>query len=74
MISQLKKQDGRVSGTIFEKRIWTVDEVAYFLGLTKKTIYNKVSRREIPFRKPKGGRRLYFMPDEILNWVEEGLR
>jgi excisionase family DNA binding protein len=58
---------------IFKKKIWTIDEVALFLGLSKKTIYNKTSRREIPFRKPKGGRRLYFIPDEILNWIDEGM-
>jgi excisionase family DNA binding protein len=59
---------------IFKIKIWTIDDVASFLDLSKGTIYNKVSRREIPFRKPKSGRRLYFLPDEILNWVEEGLR
>jgi excisionase family DNA binding protein len=61
-------------GLLFKKRIWTIEDTSLFLNLSKGTIYNKVSRREIPYRKPKGGRRLYFMPDEILNWIEEGLR
>jgi predicted DNA-binding transcriptional regulator AlpA len=59
---------------LFNKRIWNIDDVVLFLGLSKKTIYNKVSRRELPYRKPKSGRRLYFVPEEILNWIEEGMR
>lgn len=59
---------------LFKNRIWTIDDVALFLGLSKKTIYNKTSRGEIPFRKPKRGGRLYFLPEEILNWIDEGLR
>tara|TARA_Y100000768_G_C23452474_1_gene439854 strand:+ start:276 stop:497 length:222 start_codon:yes stop_codon:yes gene_type:complete len=59
---------------LFDKRIWTIEEVATFLNLSVKTIYNKTSRREIPYRKPKRGGRLYFLPDEILNWIDDGLR
>ena len=55
---------------LFNKRIWTIEDVALILGLSRGTIYNKTSRREIPFRKR--GKRLYFIPDEILNWIEEG--
>ena len=58
----------------FNNQIWTIKEISLFLGLSKGTIYNKVSRREIPFRKPKSGNRLYFIPEEIINWIEEGMR
>jgi excisionase family DNA binding protein len=58
---------------IFNKRIWTVEDVCKVLGLKKGTIYNMTSKDEIPFRKP-GGKRLYFIPDEILDWIDEGKR
>ena len=55
---------------LFNKRIWTIEDVVLFTGISKKTIYSKTSRREIPFRK-RGGR-LFFFPDEILDWIDEG--
>ncbi len=58
------------NSSIFDKRIWIVEDVAKVLGLAIGTIYNLTSRREIPFKKR--GKRLYFVPDEILNWIEEG--
>ncbi|HTF18285.1 MAG TPA: helix-turn-helix domain-containing protein [Chryseolinea sp.] len=41
-------------------------------GLKKKTIYNKVNRREIPHAKK--GRRLYFDAQELVQWIQEGKR
>ena len=54
---------------IFEIRIWNIDDVVRFTGLAKGTIYNMTSRREIPFRKR--GKKLFFIPDEIMNWIDE---
>ena len=50
--------------------LWTVDEVAEALSLSKGTIYNKVSSGAIPYHKK--GKKLYFLQEEILNWVMEG--
>ena len=72
--SDIDQLESSNDSMLFLKKIWAIEDIALFLGLSKGTIYNKVSRREIPFRKPKSGRRLYFMPDEILNWVEDGMR
>ncbi|MBI99913.1 MAG: hypothetical protein CME67_01680 [Halobacteriovoraceae bacterium] len=55
---------------LFEKKIWRVDDVAKFLGFSKGTIYNLSSDEKIP--KGKKGKRLHFIPDEILDWVLEG--
>jgi len=58
------------SGVLFNKKIWRVDDVAKFLGCTKGHIYNLVSDEKIP--KIKKGKFLFFIPDEILNWILEG--
>ncbi len=50
------------------KPIWSIDDLARITGFRKQTIYNRI--REIPHRKK--GRRLFFFPDEILNWIDEG--
>lgn len=52
------------------KSIWTIDDLMAFTGLARQTIYNKVSKGEIPCRKRWG--KLYFVPDQILNLIEEG--
>jgi predicted DNA-binding transcriptional regulator AlpA len=54
---------------LFKIRIWTIQDVALFTGFAVGTIYNKTSRREIPHRKR--GKKLFFIPDEILNWIDE---
>lgn len=62
--------------TLFENRIkvqksfWTIDDLMEQTGLARQTIYNKCSADEIPYRKRWG--KLYFVPDEIINMIEEG--
>ncbi len=55
---------------LFDKKIWRIDDVASALQLSKKTIYNKTSKGEIPHYKK--GKILYFRPDEIEDWLMEG--
>ncbi len=58
------------STPLFDKKIWRINDVAEFLQLSVKTIYNKTSKDEIPHIKK--GKTLYFRPDDIENWVLEG--
>lgn len=56
---------------LFENQIyWTVKDLMKFTGLSRQTIYNKVSKQELPVRKIWG--KLYFIPEEITNMIEEG--
>jgi hypothetical protein len=55
---------------LFEKKIWTKEDVSLFTGLKLGTIYNKTSMGVIPYKKR--GNRLYFIPQDILNWIDEG--
>lgn len=50
-----------------EKRIWTTDDAAAYLGRTPAAVRNLVLRRLIPYRKVGG--RLAFIPEEIEKWV-----
>lgn len=49
--------------------LMTVPEVADYLGYTEGTIYQKVSRGEIPFVKL--GRSVRFRRSEIDEWVDD---
>lgn len=55
---------------LFNKLIWSIEDVSLFTGLSLGTLYNKTSKGKIPHKKR--GNRLYFNPHEILNWIEEG--
>ena len=57
------------STTLFNKRIWTIEDVVAFTGFSKSTVYKMTSRREIPHRKR--GKKLFFLPGEVWNWIEE---
>jgi len=52
-----------------ERRLVSVEEVAYMLGMSKNTIYCWVSQRRIPF--VKCGRSTRFDLQEIDNWIKE---
>ena len=54
--------------SILRKEILTLEEVTWYLGLSKSSIYKLTSRREIPFYSP-GGKKLYFRKSEIDNWI-----
>lgn len=55
---------------MFNKRIWSIEDLMEVTGYSRQTIYNLKSQKRIPFRKKFG--KLFFIPDEILNWIEEG--
>ncbi len=59
-----------MNNQLFNKRIWKIKDVAEYLQCSVGTIYNKTSKGEIPFFKK--GKSLYFSPEEIENWVQEG--
>ena len=53
-----------------EADLLTVDQAAELLNLARATVYNLVSKKEIPvFKKNK---RLYFSKAALLNWIKEG--
>lgn len=52
------------------KRLMIADEAAKYLSLSKASIYRLVSERKIPFHKTGG--KLYFLENELINWVKSG--
>jgi len=64
-----RKRDENPS-KFFENQIWQIEDVAKFTGFSVGTLYNLTSQDLIPHRKKRG--RLFFVPFEILNWIDEG--
>jgi predicted DNA-binding transcriptional regulator AlpA len=65
-----KSGDTSNNEELFNKQIWTTTDVSNATGYQVSTIYNLVSKRQIPFRKCRG--KLFFDPLEIRNWIFEG--
>ncbi|MCD8101815.1 MAG: helix-turn-helix domain-containing protein [Alistipes sp.] len=60
------------TGTSAESDIMTIDEVAELTGYSKATLYKFTHERRIPFYKPAhGGRRLYFVRAEVIDWMQK---
>lgn len=53
------------------KRYLNPDEVAAYLGFSKKSIYRLVDDRKIPFSKPGGLDSLRFDVKAIDRWMEK---
>lgn len=52
---------------LFEKKIWTIKDVSQFTGFAISSLYNM---KDLPRRKR--GNRLFFIPEEILHWIDTG--
>lgn len=64
---QLKLFENGISGGA---RAWNVQDVAKYLGVSVGHIYNLKAKNKIPYRKR--GKLLRFLPNEILDWLNEG--
>lgn len=64
------KLNSSTSDSLFEKRIWSIEDASNYSGYAVGTLYNLTSKDLIPHRKKRG--KLYFIPHEIQNWIEEG--
>lgn len=66
-----KKEDGGPYGLAMAgaERLWTVSDIAGFLGFTSKGIYGLVERQSVPCLRI--GSRLRFEPDVILEWIRQ---
>lgn len=58
--------------TTTDDKLLTVADAAAFLSLSIPTIYSLVSKREIPFLKPKGTKRIYFLKEDLKNYIKDG--
>ena len=65
-----EKVEKHGEGPMTTSRLWDVDEVAEFLGLSVGTIYHLVSERRIPCVR-LSARCLRFQMDVILAWIDQ---
>lgn len=66
-----ENQNLQLRVNIFEIPILRVEQVAQMLQVSKWHIYRLVSQKKIPFKKR--GKTLFFMRQEIEDWVNQGV-
>ena len=64
--NQTTPKDEASVRSVFEN-LWTVEDLAEYLQVEKKTIYDWVHKREIPFLKVH--RLVRFRPKEVKAWL-----
>lgn len=44
-------------------------EACFFLGISKSTLYKMNLRKEISYFKPNGGKKVYYLKEDLLNYA-----
>ena len=63
-------KSGAEGSQIFDNLIWGIDDVCAFSSYAKGTVYNLVSKGEIPHRRRGRKKRLVFVPSEVIAWLK----
>lgn len=61
---------GTEGSQLFDNLIWGIDDVCAFSKYAKGTVYNLVSKGEIPHRTRGRKKRLVFVPSEVIAWLK----
>lgn len=61
--------DLQFAASVKRSQLLKVPEVAQLLQVKRRTIYEMVAQRRIPYRKPPGTNILRFDLDEIIAWT-----
>lgn len=62
--------NGSEKAQLFDNLIWGIDDVCAFSKYAKGTVYNLVSKGEIPHRTRGRKKRLVFVPSEVIAWLK----
>ena len=65
----MKNKKARMKKQHYPKRLLTVSEVAYALGLRPQTVYNKMSQGLFPIKYKKLGRLVRFEVKELERYL-----
>ena len=57
-------------GAVFDKLVWTADDVARELNVSVRYVYKLISSDRIPYAKL--GRLVRFSPVKVIEWLKKG--
>jgi excisionase family DNA binding protein len=70
-IADIKQQLNRIE-TICKnpaKTVFSMDDAAVYMGISKSYLYRLVSYRKVPFYKSVGGKMTFFKKSDLDDWV-----
>ena len=65
-----ERVDAKIKDCQEEYDLMNVDQAAEFLGISKGRLYLKTSKKQIPFSKPPGTRKLWFSKTQLEDWIK----
>ena len=72
LLNELSKNANNSKPQKDTDEIMTVEQLSDYLTIARQTIYEKCSKKEIPYFK--AGKRLYFKKSVINDWINSGRR
>ena len=69
-ITQKPMGTGVPGGLVFEKQVWTTEDVARELNISPRYVYKLISEDRIPYSKV--GRLVRFSPVRVIEWLQNG--
>ena len=72
LLNELSKNANNFNHQKETDEIMTVEQLSDYLTIARQTIYEKCSKKEIPYFK--AGKRLYFKKSVINDWINSGRR
>ena len=72
LLNELSKNASNSKPQKDTDEIMTVEQLSDYLTIARQTIYEKCSKKEIPYFK--AGKRLYFKKSVINDWINSGRR
>ena len=67
------EKDIEIKKKLLEKTIWNMKDLKTYLEISVSTIYRWKNKKVEPLPSRRRGSKLFFIPQEVLNWIEEGL-
>ena len=52
-----------------KEEVLSLNEAAEFLKVSKSSIYKKTSQKQIPYYKPPGCKKIYFLKKDLEDWI-----
>ena len=69
-MATISNAEEKASALLFDKLVWSVEDVARVLHVTSRHVYKLVSNDDIPYAKV--GRLVRFSPVRIYEWLNKG--
>lgn len=59
---------------VSSEKLLDSQEACFFLGISKSTLYKINLKKEIPYFKPSGGKKVYYQKSDLIAYITQNRR